>query len=54
MIPISYQKQIEAGIYEYAIDNIGENRIDTTALERKYKNDEFDFLYICKSTFISF
>ncbi len=40
MIPISYEKQIEAGISEYTIDYIVDNIIDTTKLERKYKNDE--------------
>ncbi len=46
MIPISIEKQIETGIYEYIIDYVVDNRINTIVLERKYKIDEFDFLYI--------
>ena len=40
MIPISYHKQILSGTFEHAIDYIVDAKINTEALEGRYKNDE--------------
>ena len=40
MIPISYKEQILSGTFEHAIDYIADNRINTEALEARYRNDE--------------
>jgi transposase len=40
MIPVSLKEQILPGTFEYTIDYIVDEKIDTTRLEAKFKNDE--------------
>ncbi len=38
-IAVSFEEQILPGTIEYAIYNVVENYIDTSNLDKKYKND---------------
>jgi len=40
MIPISYERQILPGSFEYALDHIIEHEIDLTVFKDRYHNDE--------------
>ena len=40
MIPVSYHKQIISGTFEHATDYIVDAKINTEAIEGRYKNDK--------------